>query len=102
MRVQTLGNLPFDTIKGTAADEQDIPCVKMDIILIRVLSTSLGRHIHYRTLKKLQQALLHTLATHVACNTGIVALSCDLIDFIDEYDTMLRCLHIIVRYLQQS
>ena len=102
MGVQSLGNLTLDTIEGTAADKEDIPSVYVDIVLIWMLAPTLGRYVHHRSFEQLQQSLLHTLATHVARDAGIVTLAGYLVDLVDEDDTTLSCLHIIVCHLQQA
>ena len=51
MRIQTLCDFLFYTIKGSATDEQNVARVNMHIILIRMLTTALGGDIHYATLK---------------------------------------------------
>ena len=100
--VEALGNLALDTVKGTTADEEDILRVYGNHLLVGVLTSALGRYVHYRTFEELEQALLYALTADVACDRGVVALACNLVNLIDEYDASLSSLHVIVGYLEQT
>ena len=67
-----------------------------------MLATTLGGHIHHRSLEQLQEPLLHALATHVAGDAGVVALTGNLIYLVNEDDTAFGSLHVEVGHLQQS
>ena len=67
-----------------------------------MFASALRRYVHHRTLEQLEQTLLHTLTAHVARDGGIIALTGNLINFINEYDTLFRSLHVIVGHLKQS
>ena len=50
MGVHTLCNLTLDTIKGATAYKQDITGIYMDVILVGMLTATLGWNIHHGTL----------------------------------------------------
>ncbi len=83
----------LDAVEGTAADEEDVLRVYMDILLVGVLAATLWRHVHHGALQELEQPLLHPLAAHVASDTGVVALACNLVDLVDEHDAALGSRH---------
>ena len=68
------------TVKGTAADEQDVGGVDLDELLLRVLAAALRRHVADSSLQDLQQCLLYALAAHIASDGGVFALAGDLVD----------------------
>ena len=74
----------------------------MDIVLVGMLSASLGRHVDHCALKQLEQSLLYSLATDVACYRRVVALACYLVYLVDKHDASLGSLDIIICHLQQS
>ena len=102
MSIQTLCYLTFNTIEGTTTDEQDVTGVNGNILLIRMLTATLGRNIYVRTLQQLQQALLHTFSTDITRNGRIICLTCYLIDLINKHNTTLCGFHIIISHLQQT
>ena len=102
MGIHTLSDLPLDTIEGTTADKQDVTCIHVDIVLVRVLTTTFGRHVHHRSFQQFQQTLLHTFTTHITGDRRVIALAGYLINLINEYDTTLCSLHIIVSHLKQT
>ena len=102
MRIHPLGYLLLDTIKCSSADEQDVTRVYMDVILIRMLASPLGRHIDHRTLQKFQQTLLYPFPAHVTRDGRIITLTGYLVDFVDKDNTPLSSLYIIIGYLQQT
>ena len=56
MCIEALGYLLLYAIKSTTTDKEDISCIDMDIILIRVLSSSLWRNVDHCSFQKFQQA----------------------------------------------
>ena len=102
MGVHTLGDLLFNPIEGTTTDKQDVPGIHMDIILVRMLTATLGRHVHHRTLQQFQKSLLHTLTTDITGDRRVIALTGNLIDLVDEHDTPLGCLHVVISHLEQT
>ena len=48
--------------KCTAANEQDVCRIHADILLLRMLTAALRRHVADRSFQNLQQGLLHALA----------------------------------------
>ena len=89
------------TIKGTAADEQDVGGVDLDELLLRVLTAALRRHVADSALQDLQQCLLYALAAHIAGDGGVFALAGDLVDLINVDDADLCLLHIKICRLDQ-
>ena len=67
-----------------------------------MLAPTLGRHIHVGALQQFEQSLLHTFATHVAGDGGIVTLTGNLVNLINKDDAPLGCCHVVVSHLQQS
>ena len=102
MGVQTLGYLALDAVEGSAADEQDVACIHVDVVLVGVLTASLGRYIDHRTLEQLQQSLLYAFTANVARDAGIVALACYLVYLVDEDNASLGCINVIVGHLKQA
>ena len=100
--VHALCYLALDAVEGATADEKDVACVNVHIVLVRMLTASLRWHVYHGAFKQFQQALLHTLATHVAGDAGIVALTGNLVNLVDEDDALLCGLYIIVGHLKQS
>ena len=74
----------------------------MDVILIRMLASTLWRYVHHSSLQEFQKSLLYTLSTYVAGDRWVVALAGNLVNLVDEDDTTLGSLHIIVGYLEQT
>ena len=97
--IQALRNLPLNTVEGTTADEQDVTRIDNDIVLIRVLSPTLWRHVHIGTFKQFQKSLLNALATDIAGNRGVVGFTGYLVNLVDEHDTTFCCLHVVVGHL---
>ena len=77
-------------------------CIHRNHLLVGVLAAALGRHIHNRALKQLEESLLYTLATDVAGNRRIVTLAGNLVNLVNENDTALSLLHIVVGNLEQT
>ena len=102
MSVQTLCYLALDAVECTTADEQDVACVDVYIVLVGVLASTLWRHVHHCSLEQLEQSLLHTLTAHVACDARVVCFARYLVYLVDEDDASLRCLHVVVSHLQQA
>ena len=102
MRIHTLCYLALDAIEGTTTDKQDVVRIDMDVLLVRMLTTSLRRHIHNSTFQQFQQALLYALTTDITRNRRVVSLTGYLIYLIYEDNTTLSSLHLIVGHLQQA
>lgn len=61
LRVETLGDVAFDTLESTAADKENVLRIDMDELLLRMLAATLRGNIHDTALKKLEESLLHAL-----------------------------------------
>ena len=70
--------------------------------LIRMFASSVRGNVHDRSFQHFEQALLHSFTAHIAGDGHVLGLTGNLIDLIDEDDTSLRFLHIIIGILQQS
>ena len=86
--------MPFNALKGTAADEQDILRIHVDELLLRMLASPLGRHIHDAALQEFEHGLLHALAGNVARNGRVVALAGNFVYLVNEHNAPLR-LHLV-------
>src|SRR3989339_1243352 len=86
------GNTLFDhlvqTDKCSAAYEQDVACVDLEHLLVRMLASSLGWNAGICSLDDLQQCLLDTFSGNVTCNGDVLALLGNLVDLIDKDNTM--------------
>ena len=102
MCVQALGDFPFDPVKGTPTNKEDILRIDMDILLVWVLPSALWRYVHHRPFQQFQESLLHAFTTHVTGDAGIIALTSDLVNLINEDNTSLCSSHVIVGNLQQT
>ena len=91
----------FQTVKGTAADKQNVLGVDLDELLLRVLAAALGRHVADGTFQDLQQSLLNALAAHVAGDGWVLALAGDLVDLVHIDDADLRFGDVEIRRLDQ-
>ena len=102
MRIEPLRYLALDTVEGTSADEEDIARVNMYVVLVRMLASALGRHVHHRSFQEFQQSLLYALSAHVTGNARVVTLTGNLVYFVDEDDAALRRCHVVVSNLQET
>ena len=91
----------LETVERAAADEEDIPGVDLDVLLLRMLPAALRRNRRSGSLEDLQQGLLHALAGDVPRDRRVLALAGDLVDLVDVDDAALALGHIEVRGLQQ-
>src|SRR5579864_1282644 len=64
----TLTNNVLESLEGTAANKQDVCCVDLDEVLVRMLSSTLRRNIRHGSLDQFQQSLLDALTRNVASN----------------------------------
>ena len=79
----------IDPVKRAAADEKNIRRIDLDELLMRVLASALRRHAGNRTLDNFEQRLLHAFAGNIARDRRILALTGNLVDFVDIDDTAL-------------
>ena len=101
LAVQTGRNNLIQSLKGPAADKQNILRVDGNQFLLRMFPAALGRYGSYGSLNNLQQRLLNTLAGHVSRDGDILGLLCDLVDLVDIDNTVLCLFHVIVGSLDQ-
>ena len=99
--IQTCLDDFFHALEGSAADEKDICGIDLEKLLMRVLSSTLGRHGSYGSLKDLKKCLLYALTGHIAGDGGVLGFSRDLIKLVDVNNTVLGTLDIVVSCLNQ-
>src|SRR6266571_1419917 len=73
----------LQAVERSAADEQDVLRIDLDVLLLRVLAAALGRDARDRTFENLQERLLHALSRDVAGDAGVLGLAGDLVDLGD-------------------
>ncbi len=84
-----------------AADEEDVRGVHLDVLLLGMLASALGRHVGHGAFEHLEQGLLHALAGNVAGDRDVLAGLADLVDFIDVEDAPLGGLDVEVGRVQE-
>src|SRR5690606_13893607 len=92
----------LEAVEGTPADEEDVPRVDLDVLLLRMLATALRWHRSGSPLQDLQEGLLHPLARDVPRDRRVLALPCDLVDLVDVDDPALALRNVEVRGLKKS
>ena len=98
---ETLADDVIEADERSAADEQDVGRVHLDVLLLGVLAASLRRHIGHGSLEHLEKRLLHAFARDVAGNRDVLRGLADLVDLVDVDDAALRVLQVVVGRLQQ-
>src|SRR5690606_3261679 len=86
--------------KASAADEQDLARVHLDVLLLRVLAAPLRRDVGDSAFEHLQQRLLHAFAADVAGDADIRLRLADLVDLIDVDDAPLSRLEVVIGRLE--
>src|SRR5690606_38802524 len=77
-------------------DEEDVAGIDLQEVLLRMLATTLGRHVGHRPLDDLQERLLHAFTRNVAGDGRVVALATHLVDFVDVDDSALGALDVVI------
>src|SRR2546426_984611 len=91
----------FEAVEGAAADEQDVLRIDLDVLLLRMLAATLGRHARHRALEDLEERLLHPFARYVAGDARVLRLAGDLVDLVDVHDAALGLGDVEIRGLEQ-
>ena len=91
----------LNACKRAAADEEYVCGVYLYKLLMGVLAAALRWNARYRSFQYLKQRLLHALAGNVAGYGGILALTGDLVDFVDVYYALFRTLNVVIRRLNE-
>ena len=68
---------------------------------MRVLATSLRRHVAGTALENLQQGLLHAFSGNVSRDGNVIRFAANLVDFINIDDADFGTFHIVIGVLQQ-
>ena len=92
--VQPFFNDILQIRKSTATDKQNITCINSYKRYHCVFAVCTYRNFHLTSLKKLQHSLLHCLTTDISL-VGVLLLG-NLVNLINENNTMLGTLHIII------
>ena len=85
----------------SAADEQDVRRVHLDVLLLGMLAAALRRHVGHGAFEHLEQRLLHAFARDVASDRDVLARLADLVDFVDVQDAALGRFDVEVGGVQQ-
>ena len=91
----------FETVKRTAANEQNVGGVNVDCLLLWVFAPALGRDAGNSSLQNFQKCLLNAFAAYVTGNRLIFRLAGNLIDFIDIDNAPLRFENVVIRCLNK-
>ena len=102
MRVEALSNFLLNAIECTTADEEDVVRVYVNVVLVRVFATTFWRNIDNASFEEFEHTLLHTFSTHITRNGWVVALTRNLVDFVNENDTALSFFYIEIGHLEQT
>ena len=100
--IESLCYLALYAVECTAADEEDVACIDVDVVLVGMLSAAFWRDVDNGAFEQLEQSLLYAFAAYVAGDAGVVLLACYLVYLVDEDDASLCCGQVVVGHLQQS
>ena len=78
-----LANDLIDAIERATEDKEDVLGVDLDELLVRVLSATVGRHVHDVSFEDFEERLLNTFARNVSSDRRVHVFSGDFIDFVD-------------------
>ena len=102
LRIHALRYLTLYAVKSPSADEEYILGIHVYILLIRVFAPSLRRHVDNGAFQHLQQRLLYAFTTYVTGDRGVLRLTGNLVNLVDEDNTSLGFLDIVVRGLKET
>ena len=88
--------------EGPGADEEDVPGVDLDVLLLRVLPAPLRRDVGDGPFDELQERLLHALPGDVPGDGRVLGLPGDLVDLVHVDDPALGALDVEVAVLQEG
>jgi len=92
----------FESDEGSAADEEDLGGVHLDVLLFGVFSSALRGDVGDGSFEHLEECLLDAFAGDVAGDGDVVLGFADLIDFIDVDDSALCGFEVVVGVLEES
>ena len=98
---EALADDVFEADERSAADEQDLAGVHLDVLLLGMLAAALRGDVGDGAFEHFQQGLLNAFAGDVAGDGDVVAGFADLVDFVDVDDAALGGFEIVVGVLQQ-
>src|SRR5919205_1088596 len=73
----------LESDEGATADEKNISRIDREEFLVRMLATTLRRHIRHRPFQDLQERLLHTFTRHITRDRRVLILTTNLVNLID-------------------
>src|SRR5204863_9775067 len=100
--VDTLLDDGLDALECAPADEEDISGIDLNEVLMRMLASTLRRHVGDAALNDLQERLLHAFAGNVAGDRRIGALAGDVVDLVDVDDAPLGAADVVVGSLNET
>jgi hypothetical protein len=92
----------FESDEGSAADEEDLGGVHLDVLLFGVFSSALWGDVGDGSFEHLEEGLLDAFAGDVAGDGDVVLGFADLIDFIDVDDSALCGFEVVVGVLEEA
>ena len=101
LAAEPLADDVFQADERSAADEQNVRRVDLNVLLLGMLAAALRRHVGDGPFEHFQQRLLHAFARNVAGDRDVLARLADLVDFVDEQDAALGRFDIEVGGVQQ-
>lgn len=101
-RIEALCDAVADAVESAAADKENVAGVDGNHTLLGVLASALWWDIDDGAFEKFEEALLYALSADIACDGGIVSLTGDLIDFVDEDDTSFGAFDIEIGLLEEA
>ena len=91
----------FESNERSAAHKQDVRGVDLDVVLFRVLASTLRGDVGGGAFQHFQQGLLHPFARDIPGNRDVLGGPANLVDFVDVDDATLCGFHIPVGGLQK-
>ena len=101
MPIQTFLYNLFQSIKGAAANEENIGCINLKHFLMRMLSASLRGHIGCCPFDDLKKRLLYAFTGHISGDGNILRLLGNLVNLINIDDSILCAVNVIICRLNQ-
>src|SRR5258705_3769495 len=92
----------LEPVERATADEENVLGVELDVLLLRVLATALGRNGGDGALDDLEQCLLHSFTRHVAGYARVLRFPRDLVDFVDVDDSALALGDVEITGLEEA
>ena len=89
--------------EGPTTNKENIACIKLHKILLRMFAPGVGWHICRGAFNDLEQRLLYPFTTDIARDAGVVApFACDLVNLVDIDDPVASALSVPLGCLQKT